>query len=105
MTILPAAVRDGEHLDELLSEPSEGVVETMRRMQGDLLVLGVGGKMGPSLARMARRASAAAGVNRRIIAVSRFRVPSGRGDLEAQLNGWDIETLRCDLLDRDALNG
>ena len=83
MTNMPTAVRDGDHLDELLSEPSEGVVETMRRMQGDLLVLGVGGKMGPSLARMARRASAAAGVQRRIIAVSRF---SSCG-LEAQLNG------------------
>ena len=111
---LSATVRDGAHLDELLSEPSEGVVETMRRMQGDLLLLGAGGKMGPSLARMARRACSAAGVQRRIIAVSRFRIPSPNsllagggkegGGLEAQLNGWDIETLRCDLLDRDALN-
>lgn len=100
---LPATLRDGAHLDELLSEPNEGVVETMRGMLGDLILLGVGGKMGPSLARMARRASAAARISRRIIAVSRFQGASG-GGLEAQLNDWDIETMHCDLLDRDALN-
>jgi len=101
---LPDTIRDGEHLDDLLSEPSEGVIETMRRMKGDLLVLGVGGKMGPSLARMARRACTAAGVQRRIAGVSRFRVPSGCGGLEAQLGAWGIETLRCDLLDKEELN-
>jgi nucleoside-diphosphate-sugar epimerase len=97
---LPKTIRDAEHLDELLSEPHEGVIDLMWRLEGDLLILGVGGKMGPSLARMARRASDAAGVQRRIISVSRFSA----GGLETQLQRWGIETLPCDLLQRDELN-
>jgi dTDP-4-dehydrorhamnose reductase len=96
---LPDRVRDVDHLEDLLSEPSPGVVETMRRLQGDVLVLGVGGKMGPSLARMAKRASEAAGVRRRVLGVSRF----SSADLPAQLQRWGIEPVTCDLLDRAQL--
>lgn len=85
-----------EDLENLLSEPTEGVIETMAALEGDLVILGVGGKMGPTLARMAKRASDLAGVKRRVIGVSRFSVPSG---LEKRLNDWDIETHHCDLLD------
>ena len=92
-------IRDVDHLEELLSEPSAGAIDTMRRLSGDLVLLGVGGKMGPTLARMAKRASDAAGVQRRIIGVSRF---SGDG-LERQLQTLGIETIRCDLLERDQL--
>ena len=59
-------IEDVEQLEEMLSRPTEGVIETMRRVEGDIVVLGVGGKIGPSLARMARRASDEAGVARRI---------------------------------------
>ena len=97
---LPAAIRDVEHLDDLLSEPSPGAIETLRRLQGDLLILGVGGKMGPTLAGMAKRASDAAGVQRRVIGVSRF---SG-GTLERHLQAQGLETIRCDLLDPDQLH-
>jgi nucleoside-diphosphate-sugar epimerase len=62
-------------------------------------VLGVAGKMGPTLARMAKRASDAAGVKRRVIGASRFSSP----ELERRLADWGVETIRCDLLDRDAL--
>ena len=99
---LPDAVRDVEHLEDLLSEPSPGVIDTLSRLQGDVIVLGVGGKMGPSLARMTRRASDAAGVRRRVIGVSRFG--SGDGRLPAQLKGWGVETIPCDLLDPDQLD-
>ncbi len=92
-------IEDTAHLEELLSRPTPEVVETMRRMQGDLIVLGVGGKIGPSLARMARRASDAAGVPRRILGVARFSSP----DLPRQLESQGIETLRCDLLERSEL--
>ena len=51
------AIQTVEQLEQLLSEPTEAVVETMRRLQGDIILLGAGGKIGPSLARMARRAS------------------------------------------------
>lgn len=88
-----------EQLEELLSEPSDGAVEAMCRLEGDLIVLGVAGKMGPTLARMAKRASDLAGVRRRIIGVSRFC----SGDQEKALQAHGIETIRCDLLDESAV--
>ncbi len=81
-------------LEQWLSEPTEAVVETMRRLDGDIIFLGVAGKMGPSLARMARRASDSAGKKRRIIGVARF----SQGG-QKQLEEHGIETIRCDLLD------
>jgi len=84
-----------EHLEELLSEPTEQVVEVLSRLEGDLMLLGVAGKMGPTLARMARRASERAGVPRRIIGVARF----SDARQEAGLQAHGIETIRCDLLD------
>src|SRR4051812_44582960 len=92
---LPDSIRDLDHLEALLSEPTESAIETMGRMQGDIILLGVGGKMGPSLARMAKRASDAAGAKRRVIGVSRFSSP----DLPRQLDAWGIETITADLLD------
>jgi len=97
---LPDRIDDVADLEELLSRPSAEVVDTMQRLQGDLIVLGVGGKIGPSLARMARRASDLADVPRRIFGVARFSSPRVRADLEAA----GIETIACDLLDRSALN-
>ena len=92
-------IRDVEDLEERLSLPSEAVADALQRLKGDILVLGVGGKMGPTLARMARRASDMAGVKRRIIGVSRF----SNGGLEARLRAHGIEPIPCDLLDPDAL--
>ncbi|MFO0808388.1 MAG: NAD(P)-dependent oxidoreductase [Gemmataceae bacterium] len=93
-----SAISSEHRLDDLLSEPPPAVVETMGRLTGDLIVLGVAGKMGPSLARMAKRASDAAGVRRRVIGVSRFSA----GD-EAELGAHGVETVRCDLLADGAL--
>jgi nucleoside-diphosphate-sugar epimerase len=87
-----------ESIDQLelaLSEPTDQVVEMMRRLPGDIVLLGVGGKIGPSLARMAKHATDLAGVSRRIIGVSRFSASHE----EANLNAGGIETVRCDLLD------
>jgi hypothetical protein len=92
-------IADVEQLEEMLSRPTPEVVETIRRLEGDLIVLGVGGKIGPTLARMARRASDAAGSKRRIIGVARFSSPG----LPQRLESWGIETIRCDLLDRRQL--
>ena len=94
-----SSIESIEHLERLLSEPTEAVVEMMRRLEGDLVFVGVGGKIGPSLAEMAKRASTLAGVKRRVIGVSRF---SNSGD-EAKLNARGVETIRCDLLDEDAV--
>jgi len=95
MKVTTGPIRDVEQLEGLLSEPTEGAIDALGRLPGDLLLLGVGGKMGPTLARMARRASEAAGVRRRIIGVSRFSA----GPLEGRLREHDVETIRCDLLD------
>ena len=92
-------IQDLEQLEDRLSEPTPEVVETLQRLEGDLIVLGIAGKMGPSLARMARRASDLAGVRRRIIGVARF---SAAG-IEAELQRHGIETIRCDLLDEEAV--
>jgi nucleoside-diphosphate-sugar epimerase len=96
---LPDSIRDVEHLEDLLSAPSPGVIETVRKIDGDFIVLGVGGKMGPTLARMLRRAVDAAGIQRRVIGVSRFST----GELPDQLRRHDIEPIACDLLDSQAL--
>lgn len=92
---------DETALESLLSEPAPPVVAAMGSLPGDLLVLGAGGKMGPSLVRLALRASRAAGIARRVIAVSRF------GDAQArrQLDADGAETIACDLFDPGALLG
>jgi len=97
---LPTAIRDVRHLEDLLSEPSAAAIDAMRHpTAGDVLVLGVAGKMGPTLARMARRAIDAAGGSGRVIGVARFSSPGQQAALEQH----GIETIRCDLLDEDAL--
>lgn len=92
-------ILDRHQLEARLSEPTPEVIATMRRLDGDLIVLGVAGKMGPSLARMAKRASAAAGAHRRVIGVARFSSPA----VQVELEQHGIETIRCDLLDAAAL--
>lgn len=94
------AIRDVNELEDLLSQPTEAVARTLGALDGDIVILGVGGKMGPTLARMAKRASEMAGVSRRVIGVSRF----SSAKLERQLQAWGVETVRCDLLDRKSLS-
>jgi hypothetical protein len=94
-TGLPDCIASVSQLEDLLSAPTDAVIETMRRLEGGIVFLGVGGKMGPTLARMAKRASEAAGVKRRIIGVSRF----SNKDEQARLQAQGIETLRANLLD------
>lgn len=96
---LPSSIASIEHLDDLLSSPTPQVVDVLRAVPGDILILGVAGKMGPTLARMARRAADLAGTPRRVIGVARFS--ASEAEIELQQHG--IETLRCDLLDADAL--
>jgi len=95
----PSTIHDVDHLEDLLSEPSAAAIDAMGRLDGDLLVLGVAGKMGPTLARMARRASEAAARPRRVIGVSRFSSPHEQQALARH----GIETVRADLLDERAL--
>jgi nucleoside-diphosphate-sugar epimerase len=88
-----------QQLEDLLSEPSAADARAMAEMNGDLVILGVGGKMGPSLARRARRACELAKVAKRITGVARFSEPGVRESLE----GAGIETVSADLLAPRAL--
>lgn len=89
-----------EDLEDKLSQPTTGVLDTLRRIDGDVIVLGAGGKMGPTLARMVRRAFDQLGqTQRRLWAVSRF---SSRAVVD-ELRKHRVETISCDLLDRDAV--
>jgi nucleoside-diphosphate-sugar epimerase len=96
---LNVRIETEEALEEALSRPSAADVAAMAALPGDLMILGAGGKMGPSLARLAQRASEQAGVRRKIFGVSRFPSPGLRDSL-AQVG---VETISCDLLDSAAL--
>jgi nucleoside-diphosphate-sugar epimerase len=95
----PGAIRDVDQLEDLLSEPSAEAIDAIRAVAGDVVILGVAGKMGPTLARMARRALDAAGVAARVIGVARFSDPAQQRALETD----GVETIRCDLLEEGSL--
>jgi nucleoside-diphosphate-sugar epimerase len=92
-------IENEEDLDRMLSTPTPGLVEALSEWEGDLLILGAGGKIGPRLAAMARTALAESGKTARVIAVDLFPAPAAREALEAD----GIEAITCDLLDREAL--
>jgi nucleoside-diphosphate-sugar epimerase len=95
MKPLPARFEDVAHLEAVMTEPSPELVADLARVDGDIMVLGVGGKMGPTLARLARRAMP----KRRVIGVARFTDRT----LKATLKEQGIDCIECDLLDRAAL--
>src|SRR5882724_11044914 len=84
-----------EHLEEVMTAPSAALAADLKRVPGDIMVLGVGGKMGPTLARMAKRAAPGT----RVIGVARFSEPGLRESLQAH----GVECITADLLSRDAL--
>jgi len=92
---LPERIPSVEQLEDVMTTPSAALVDDLARLDGDLLILGVGGKMGPTLARLARRAAP----EKRVIGVARFSEPG----LEGALGAAGVETIRCDLLDRAAV--
>jgi nucleoside-diphosphate-sugar epimerase len=92
---LPARFESVAALEDFMTDPSPELVAEMKALEGDILVLGVGGKMGPTLARMAKRAAP----GKRVIGVARFSEPSLRETLDAS----GVETVAADLLDGDAL--
>ena len=86
-------------LESRLSEPTDEVTAAIAALEGDILILGVGGKMGPTLAKQAKRAIDHAGIAKKVIGVSRFSTPNVREDLHAS----GIETIAADLLSEDCL--
>src|ERR1700733_11654308 len=92
---LPETIADIAGLDDLLCRPSQVLIDDLAKVDGDIMILGVAGKMGPTLAGLAR----AALPGRRVIGVARFSDASVKTWLEAR----GIETLNCDLLDEAAI--
>jgi len=96
MTVsVPERFSSVAHLEEFLSQPTPELARDLASVAGDILVLGVAGKMGPTLARMAKRAAA----DRRVVGVARFSDMAVRTGLEQA----GVETIACDLLDRSAV--
>ncbi|NOU63803.1 NAD-dependent epimerase/dehydratase family protein [Paenibacillus sp. LMG 31461] len=92
-------MRTLEDLDKVMSAPSPALIQFMQELEGDIMLLGVGGKMGPSLARLAMNAIRAAGVDKKVYGVSRF----SEAGLQEELQSFGVETIACDLLNDEAL--
>jgi hypothetical protein len=99
MRDIPETIRNEQELETFLATPYPETVEMMKRIDGDIMVLGAGGKMGPSLARLAKRACREAGADKRIIGVSDVFDDKVRNDLDSD----GIETIVCDLIDPTAV--
>src|SRR5215471_21202486 len=93
---LPGRLRDVEHLEEVMTAPSAALIAALQAIPGDVIILGVGGKIGPTLARLAKRAAP----GKRIVGVARF---SEKG-LRDKLTAWGIECIEADLLDRASID-
>jgi dTDP-4-dehydrorhamnose reductase len=97
---LPESIQTTEDLDALLSHPSGPLAQSIRNYRSPLVIVGAGGKIGPTLAVMARRAAAAAGYALEVIAVSRF---SNTAPARFWLEGHGVSTLSCDVLQPESL--
>ncbi len=93
---LPDRIADVAALEELLSRPSQALIDDLAALEGDIIILVVGGKVGPCLARMAKRAAP----DKRIVGVARFT----DADVKRRLQDWGVETTACDLLDGEAVD-
>ena len=89
---LPDRFRDVDHLEDVMTAPSAVLATDMAKIPGDLIILGVGGKIGPTLARLAKCAVP----KKRVVGVARF----SEVGLRDKLTGWGVECIEVDLLDR-----
>jgi len=92
---LPKTIPDVAALDDLLCRPSQALIDDLEKVEGDIMILGVGGKMGPTLAGLAK----AAAPDRRVIGVARF----SEAGVKDWLHGRGVETINCDLMDESAI--
>ncbi|HHW58283.1 NAD-dependent epimerase/dehydratase family protein [Caldanaerobacter subterraneus] len=92
-------MRTVEELEAKLSEPSQALISEIAQLEGDIMILGVGGKMGPSLAKLAKNAIDKAKVDKKVIGVSRF----SNKELQRELEDYGIQTINADLLEDDQL--
>lgn len=92
IAVLPETFSDVAHLEDVMTMPSQQLIADLQALDGDIIILGVGGKIGPTLARLAKRAAP----QKRVVGVARFNEKG----LQDKLTGWGIECIVADLLDR-----
>ncbi|MDC0033271.1 NAD-dependent epimerase/dehydratase family protein [Alphaproteobacteria bacterium] len=92
---LPTSFVDEEELEEFMTRPRQELIDDLGGLDGDIMILGVSGKMGPTLARLAKRAAP----GKTVTGVARFN----QTGIRDRLNSWGVETIKADLLDRKAL--
>ncbi len=92
---IPQTLSTVEELEELLSRPQQGLIDDLAQLEGDIIVVGVGGKVGPTLARMAKRAAP----DKRVYGVARF----SDADVKRRLEEWGVECITCDLTDQQSV--
>lgn len=98
--VLPEYIESEEQLEEFFAIPSDGLVEDMAKLDGDIMLLGAGGKIGPSMAKLAANAIKEAGIKKKVIAVNRsFRDEARKKELE----DMGVKLILCDLSDSNAL--
>jgi nucleoside-diphosphate-sugar epimerase len=88
---LPKSFADVVALEEFMTRPSQALIDDLAKVDGNIAVLGVGGKMGPTLAGLAKRAAP----DKRVVGVARF----SEAGVREKLAQWGVETIACDLLD------
>lgn len=86
-------------LENAILAPSLALIEDIKKIKGDIMLLGIGGKMGPSMAQVAVRAIKAAGIDKKVYGVSRFSTTELRQELEEM----GVHTIACDLLQEEEL--
>ncbi len=92
-------MKDLRQLEAELTKPSPSLINDLSKIEGDIMLLGIGGKMGVSMGKLAVAAIKAAGLNKKVIGVSRFSDIKAKEELE----NAGIETISCDLLDDEQL--
>ena len=92
---LPKSFPDEVALEEFMTRPSQALIDDLAKVDGDIAVLGVGGKMGPTLAGLAKRAAP----DKRVVGVARFSEPG----IREKLTDWGVETIACDMLEPTAV--
>ena len=95
MTFRDNLMKDLKELEAELTKPSFALIEDIKKIEGDIMLLGIGGKMGVSMGKLAVAAIKEAGIHKRVIGVSRFSDSKSKEELERA----GIETISCDLLD------
>ena len=95
----PEHIANTVELEEILSIPNAELIEMMARLDGDIMILGIAGKMGVTMGRLAVNAIRSAGVEKKVFGVARFSNPEDREKLQS----WGIETIACDLLDQEGV--